>query len=135
MESITNQPSAQTYSETWLYSGSYPQTEAIRKARREYRKGELSPAAYEAFLKDTIREIVGHQEALGLDVLVHGEPERTDMVEYFGQQLEGFCFTDHGWVQSYGRTLRARLCTEPHPKTHEGYAHRAGDYPVLELCA
>ena len=82
--------------------GSYPQTEAIRKARREYRKGELSPAAYEAFLKDTIREIVGHQEALGLDVLVHGEPERTDMVEYFGQQLEGFCFTDHGWVQSYG---------------------------------
>ena len=82
--------------------GSYPQTEAIRKARREYRKGELSPDAYEAFLKDTIREIVGHQEALGLDVLVHGEPERTDMVEYFGQQLEGFCFTDHGWVQSYG---------------------------------
>lgn len=82
--------------------GSYPQTEAIRKARREYRKGELSPVAYEAFLKDTIRDTVEQQEALGLDVLVHGEPERTDMVEYFGQQLEGFCFTEHGWVQSYG---------------------------------
>ena len=82
--------------------GSYPQTEAIRKARREYRKGELSPAAYETFLKSTIQEVVEQQEKLGLDVLVHGEPERTDMVEYFGQQLEGFCFTEHGWVQSYG---------------------------------
>ena len=82
--------------------GSYPQTEAIRKARREYRKGELSPAAYETFLKRTIQEVVEQQEKLGLDVLVHGEPERTDMVEYFGQQLEGFCFTEHGWVQSYG---------------------------------
>ena len=98
LESITNQTLRANIFRDMVYSGSYPQTEAIRKARREYRKGELSPAAYEAFLKDTIREIVGHQEALGLDVLVHGEPERTDMVEYFGQQLEGFCFTDHGWV-------------------------------------
>ena len=77
-------------------NGGYPQ------GKTRIPEGRTLPAAYEAFLKDTIREIVGHQEALGLDVLVHGEPERTDMVEYFGQQLEGFCFTDHGWVQSYG---------------------------------
>ena len=82
--------------------GSYPQTEVIRKARLDYRSGALSEEGYEAFLRNEIRDIIEQQEKLGLDVLVHGEPERTDMVEYFGQQLEGFCFTEFGWVQSYG---------------------------------
>ncbi len=82
--------------------GSFPQTDAIRNARLRFRRGELSSAAYEAFLKEEIRACVLKQEHLGLDVLVHGEPERNDMVEYFGQQLDGFCFTQNGWVQSYG---------------------------------
>lgn len=82
--------------------GSFPQTPEIRKNRLLYRKGELSLEAYEAFLKDEILKVVETQEDLGLDVLVHGEPERNDMVEYFGEQLDGFCFTENGWVQSYG---------------------------------
>ena len=82
--------------------GSFPQTEAIRDARLRLRRGTLPAGEYERFLKDAIRECVLQQERLGLDVLVHGEPERNDMVEYFGQQLDGFCFTQNGWVQSYG---------------------------------
>ncbi len=82
--------------------GSYPQTVEIRKTRLEYKKGELSEARYNETMQGHISEIVKHQEELGLDVLVHGEPERNDMVEYFGQQLKGFCFTSNGWVQSYG---------------------------------
>jgi len=82
--------------------GSYPQTAEIRQARLQYRKGELSEAAYTEAMQGHIAEVVGRQEELGLDVLVHGEPERNDMVEYFGQQLKGFCFTANGWVQSYG---------------------------------
>ena len=66
-------------------------------------RGELDDAGYEAFLERQIAEVVREQEELGLDVLVHGEPERNDMVEYFGEQLAGFAFRAHGWVQSYGR--------------------------------
>ncbi|HYE37415.1 5-methyltetrahydropteroyltriglutamate--homocysteine S-methyltransferase [Methylocaldum sp.] len=82
--------------------GSFPQTSDIRKARADYRKGELNEALYREAMRTAIREAVHKQEALGLDLLVHGEAERNDMVEYFGEQLEGFAFTRHGWVQSYG---------------------------------
>lgn len=82
--------------------GSYPQTTDIRKTRQLYKTGSLSHADYIKAMQESIAEIVRHQEDLGLDVLVHGEPERNDMVEYFGQQLKGFCFTQNGWVQSYG---------------------------------
>ena len=82
--------------------GSFPQTDEIRAARRDLRAGRLEPAAYQRFLEERVAEVVAAQERLGLDVLVHGEPERNDMVEYFGQQLRGFTFSEHGWVQSYG---------------------------------
>jgi 5-methyltetrahydropteroyltriglutamate--homocysteine methyltransferase len=82
--------------------GSFPQTGEIREARSKRRKGSMSNEAYERFLHDEIRRCISRQEALGLDVLVHGEFERNDMVEYFGEQLEGFAFTENGWVQSYG---------------------------------
>ncbi|MGX9367460.1 5-methyltetrahydropteroyltriglutamate--homocysteine S-methyltransferase, partial [Desulfoplanes sp. PS50] len=82
--------------------GSYPQTAEIRKARQLFRQGGLGTADYVGIMKRHIAEAVARQEELGLDVLVHGEPERNDMVEYFGQQLKGFCFTQNGWVQSYG---------------------------------
>ncbi|QDT99422.1 5-methyltetrahydropteroyltriglutamate--homocysteine S-methyltransferase [Gimesia aquarii] len=82
--------------------GSFPQTNEIRKARAAYKKGELSDADYEEFLKTCIARDIKYQEEAGLDVLVHGEAERNDMVEYFGEQLEGFLATQNGWVQSYG---------------------------------
>ena len=82
--------------------GSYPQTEAIRAARRDLREGTIDDAAYEGFIRGQIDEVISFQEEIGLDVLVHGEPERNDMVEYFGQQLAGFAFSANGWVQSYG---------------------------------
>jgi len=82
--------------------GSFPQTPAIREARRRYRQGEADSLMYEASMKREIEHAIRQQEALGIDVLVHGEPERNDMVEYFGEQLEGFAFTRFGWVQSYG---------------------------------
>jgi 5-methyltetrahydropteroyltriglutamate--homocysteine methyltransferase len=82
--------------------GSFPQTDAVRKARRDFKNGGLSANEYESFLKDQIRDAVAFQEDIGLDVLVHGEFERNDMVEYFGEQLNGFAFTSYGWVQSYG---------------------------------
>ncbi|MGB9670791.1 MAG: 5-methyltetrahydropteroyltriglutamate--homocysteine S-methyltransferase [Halothiobacillaceae bacterium] len=82
--------------------GSFPQTQELRKARAAFKRGELDQAAYEARMKEEIAQVVQKQEALGLDVLVHGEPERNDMVEYFGEQLAGFAFTRNGWVQSYG---------------------------------
>lgn len=82
--------------------GSFPQTAQIRKLRLEYKKGEVSKAEYEEGIKDYIRDCVKFQEEIGIDVLVHGEPERNDMVEYFGEQLEGFTFSANAWVQSYG---------------------------------
>jgi 5-methyltetrahydropteroyltriglutamate--homocysteine methyltransferase len=82
--------------------GSFPQTEDVRAARAKFKKGELSSADYEKFLQQKIAECVHWQEEVGLDVPVHGEFERNDMVEYFGEQLAGFVFTENGWVQSYG---------------------------------
>lgn len=82
--------------------GSFPQTTEIRQARAAFKKGELSTADYEAAMKKEIALVVEEQEKLDLDVLVHGEAERNDMVEYFGELLSGFAFTQYGWVQSYG---------------------------------
>ncbi|WP_442592571.1 5-methyltetrahydropteroyltriglutamate--homocysteine S-methyltransferase [Parapusillimonas sp. JC17] len=82
--------------------GSFPQTAEIRQARQRFRKGDLDLAAYKDAMQAEIARSVREQEALGLDVLVHGEAERNDMVEYFGEQLEGYAFSQFGWVQSYG---------------------------------
>ncbi len=82
--------------------GSFPQTPEIRRTRRKWRKGEIDDASYVQAMRQEIDEVVRRQEALGLDVLVHGEPERGDMVEYFGELLEGMAVTEQGWVQSYG---------------------------------
>jgi len=82
--------------------GSFPQTLDVREARARHKSGKLSLGDYEAFLEQQTAHCVRVQEELGLDVLVHGEFERNDMVEYFGEQLEGFAFTGNGWVQSYG---------------------------------
>jgi 5-methyltetrahydropteroyltriglutamate--homocysteine methyltransferase len=82
--------------------GSFPQTSAIRQARSQFKSGELDQAGYKAAMEREITRAVKEQEALGLDVLVHGEAERNDMVEYFGEQLDGYVFSQFGWVQSYG---------------------------------
>ncbi|KAE9526018.1 5-methyltetrahydropteroyltriglutamate--homocysteine S-methyltransferase [Testudinibacter aquarius] len=82
--------------------GSFPQTSEIRHARASFKKGAISAAEYEAAMKKEIAYVVAQQEKLDLDVLVHGEAERNDMVEYFGELLDGFAFTKFGWVQSYG---------------------------------
>lgn len=82
--------------------GSFPQTQDVRRARADHRKGALTDADYDAFLKQATADCVRRQEALDIDMLVHGEFERNDMVEYFGEKLSGFAFTRMGWVQSYG---------------------------------
>ena len=82
--------------------GSFPQTADIRHARSEFKAGRLDEAGYQAAMRKEIERAVREQEALDLDVLVHGEAERNDMVEYFGEQLEGYAFSQFGWVQSYG---------------------------------
>lgn len=82
--------------------GSFPQTAEIRKARADFKKGAIDEAAYKKAMEDEIKTVVDFQHECGLDVLVHGEPERNDMVEYFGEQLSGFAFSQYGWVQSYG---------------------------------
>ncbi|QTD40473.1 5-methyltetrahydropteroyltriglutamate--homocysteine S-methyltransferase [Sporosarcina sp. Te-1] len=82
--------------------GSFPQTPEVRKTRTKWRKGELTDAQYEEFINENIREWIAIQEEIGLDVFVHGEFERTDMVEYFGEKLDGFSFTEKAWVVSYG---------------------------------
>ena len=82
--------------------GSFPQTADIRRARSEFKAGRLDVAAYQAAMQAEIARSVREQEALGLDVFVHGEAERNDMVEYFGEQLDGYAFSQFGWVQSYG---------------------------------
>ncbi|MCP4397340.1 MAG: 5-methyltetrahydropteroyltriglutamate--homocysteine S-methyltransferase [bacterium] len=102
--------------------GSFPQTPEIRKSRLAWKKGNLSTEDYEKFMKKEIAETVKYQEEIGLDVLVHGEAERTDMVEYFGFQLEGFAFSKNGWVQSYGsRCVRPPIIygdvSRPEPMT------------------
>ncbi|MYN01299.1 5-methyltetrahydropteroyltriglutamate--homocysteine S-methyltransferase [Pseudoduganella sp. DS3] len=82
--------------------GSFPQTAQIRAARAAFKRGELDAPAYQQAMRAEIEHAIRQQEELGLDVLVHGEAERNDMVEYFGEQLDGFAFTANGWVQSYG---------------------------------
>ena len=82
--------------------GSFPQTAEIRHARSQFKAGELSATGYKAAMQAEIGRSVREQEALGLDVFVHGEAERNDMVEYFGEQLDGYVFSQFGWVQSYG---------------------------------
>jgi 5-methyltetrahydropteroyltriglutamate--homocysteine methyltransferase len=82
--------------------GSFPQTKEVRLARAEHRSGKRDDTEYEKFLKEEIEKTIRFQEKIGLDVLVHGESERNDMVEYFGEKLSGFAFTKNGWVQSYG---------------------------------
>ncbi len=82
--------------------GSFPQTKEVRAERAKLRKGEITKAEYDEFMKNQIDACIKHQEEIGLDVLVHGEFERNDMVEYFGQNLNGFLFTKNAWVQSYG---------------------------------
>ena len=82
--------------------GSFPQTKNVRKARLKFKRKEISKNTYEKFLKSETKKAIKFQEKIGMDVLVHGEFERNDMVEYFGEQLHGFIFTKFGWVQSYG---------------------------------
>ena len=88
--------------------GSFPQTPEIRRARAAWAKGELSDEAYAEAMRAEIAQVVALQEKIGLDVLVHGEPERNDMVQYFAEHLDGFAVTQNGWVQSYGSR-----CTRP----------------------
>ncbi|MFJ3174730.1 5-methyltetrahydropteroyltriglutamate--homocysteine S-methyltransferase [Streptomyces roseus] len=82
--------------------GSFPQTDELRVARAALRAGRIDTAGYEARIKGEIAEVISFQEKTGIDVLVHGEPERNDMVQYFAEQLTGYLATQHGWVQSYG---------------------------------
>jgi 5-methyltetrahydropteroyltriglutamate--homocysteine methyltransferase len=88
--------------------GSFPQTGDIRKARAANARGEISETEYIDFLKAEIKSVVDLQEEIGIDVIVHGEPERNDMVQYFAEHLDGFAVTQNGWVQSYGSR-----CTRP----------------------
>jgi 5-methyltetrahydropteroyltriglutamate--homocysteine methyltransferase len=102
--------------------GSFPQTADVRKARAAHAKGALCDADYDTFLRDETARAVRWQESIGLDVLVHGEFERNDMVQYFGELLSGFAFTRHGWVQSYGsRCVRPPILygdvSRPRPMT------------------
>jgi len=117
--------------------GSFPQTADIRAARADYKQGRLSTAQYHTKMRAEILHVVRQQEALGLDVLVHGEAERNDMVEYFGEQLQGFAFTEYGWVQSYGsRCVKPPIIygdvSRPHPITVEWaqYAQSITDKPM-----
>lgn len=82
--------------------GSFPQTSEIRVQRNKFTKGEITPEEYEKFIEKEIQDVVAIQDELDLDVYVHGEPERNDMVQYFGERLDGYVFTTHAWVQSYG---------------------------------
>ena len=102
--------------------GSFPQTKEIRIHRNKFTKGEITAEEYEKFIEKEIQDVVKIQEELELDVYVHGEPERNDMVQYFGERLNGYVFTTHGWVQSYGsRCVRPPIIvgdiSRPHPMT------------------
>jgi len=117
--------------------GSFPQTAEIRKARAAWRKGEIDDAAYDAAMRAEIASVVALQERLGLDVLVHGEAERNDMVQYFAELLDGFVTTEHGWVQSYGsRCTRPSILwgdvarPEPMTVTWSAYAQSLTDKPL-----
>ena len=100
--------------------GSFPQTPALRQLRAKWQRGEITNQDYEQAIQQAIREAIRFQEEIGLDVLVHGEFERSDMVEYFARQLEGFAFTEHGWVQSYGsRCVKPPILYGDVQRTHE----------------
>jgi 5-methyltetrahydropteroyltriglutamate--homocysteine methyltransferase len=108
--------------------GSFPQTPEVRRARSAHAKGTLSDSAYRTFLQNQTAKAIKWQDKIGLDVLVHGEFERNDMVQYFGEQLSGFAFTKHGWVQSYGsRYVRPPVLfgdvARPRPMTVEWWAY------------
>jgi len=108
--------------------GSFPQTAEVRNARAAHGKGAMTDAQYEQFLKEETARAVRWQEEIGLDVLVHGEFERNDMVQYFGEKLSGFTFTRHGWVQSYGsRYVRPPILfgdvSRPEPMTVEWWRY------------
>jgi 5-methyltetrahydropteroyltriglutamate--homocysteine methyltransferase len=106
--------------------GSFPQTKEIRVARQKHNKGELSSADYDAFIKSEMKKMVEFQEKVGLDVFVHGEPERNDMVEHFGHLLHGYGFTENGWVVSYGSR-----CVKP-PVIY-GDVSRRGPMTIAEI--
>ncbi|MEU2562973.1 5-methyltetrahydropteroyltriglutamate--homocysteine S-methyltransferase [Streptomyces longispororuber] len=117
--------------------GSFPQTAGLRAARADLRAGRVDAAAYEERIRTEIRDVIGFQEKTGLDVLVHGEPERNDMVQYFAEQLTGYLATQHGWVQSYGtRYVRPPVLagdvSRPGPMTVRwtSYAASLTDRPV-----
>jgi len=117
--------------------GSFPQTDEIRVLRRDWKRGALGDAAYEKAMRQEIEHVIRFQEKVGLDVLVHGEPERNDMVEYFGELLAGFAFTQNGWVQSYGsRCVKPPIIfgdvARPAPMTvaWSAYAQSLTDKPV-----
>ena len=117
--------------------GSFPQTGELRRARAAHRRGELAEDAYKQILREEIDRVIALQEEIGLDVLVHGEPERNDMVQYFAEQLEGYATTENGWVQSYGsRCVRPPILfgdvSRPEPMTVEWitYAQSRTDKPV-----
>jgi len=117
--------------------GSFPQTPEIRRKRRALKNGDLSELEYTGFLKEQIAFAVGKQEEYGLDVLVHGEAERNDMVEYFGEQLAGYAFSENGWVQSYGsRCVKPPVIygdvSRPRPMTVEwiAFAQSLTDKPM-----
>jgi len=117
--------------------GSFPQTAEIRKLRMQLRRGEISRAEYDATIKREIESVIHWQEFIGMDVLVHGEAERNDMVQYFGELLEGCVFTQHGWVQSYGsRCVKPPIIfgdvTRKEPMTVQwsSYAQSLTDKPV-----
>lgn len=106
--------------------GSFPQTKEIRVARQKFNKGQLSAEEYDAFIKSEMKKMVEFQEKVGLDVLVHGEPERNDMVEHFGHHLHGYGFTENGWVVSYGSR-----CVKP-PVIY-GDVSRRGQMTIAEI--
>lgn len=117
--------------------GSFPQTPEIRAARAGYRAGRVPAGEYEAVMRAEIDRVIALQEEIGLDVLVHGEPERNDMVQYFAEQLDGYAATENGWVQSYGtRYVRPPILhgdvSRPRPITvgWAGYAQSRTDKPV-----
>lgn len=117
--------------------GSFPQTAELRTARADLRAGRIGSAAYEERISTEIREVLAFQEKAGLDVLVHGEPERNDMVQYFAEQLTGYLATQHGWVQSYGtRYVRPPILagdiSRPEPMTVRWttYAQSLTERPV-----
>ena len=117
--------------------GSFPQTRELRTLRRDWKAGRIDTSAYEEALRADIERCIREQEQLGIDVLVHGEAERNDMVEYFGELLDGFAFTANGWVQSYGsRCVKPPVIfadvTRPAPMTVRwaAYAQSLSDKPV-----